>query len=235
MWYILLKINIIVPTAIPQWYIANDYSIIEDNRPIPTGTGNDDVDFADDPWIDGPIRVDFGTNLRSFIIFLNFVVLLLTPSRFGSGVYVNFNCTFLDTSTITIGARTLIGPNCSFYSATHPINAKLRNGTAGPELGFPITVGEDCWFGGNVTVLPNVTIGKGCTIGAGSVVTKDVPAYSVVAGNPARIVRSVATEHQPLDPSRDAESLVEEEAKAIEATLRAMPFMQSTKDRAQDS
>lgn len=150
-------------------------------------------------------------------------------------MYVNFNCTFLDTSIITIGARTLIGPSCSFYSATHPINPRLRNGTAGPELGFPITVGEDCWFGGSVTVLPNVTIGKGCTIGACSVVTKDVPAYSVVAGNPARVVRSVAMEQKPLDLSRGVELLVVEEADAVEESLRAMPFMRSTKDRAQDS
>jgi acetyltransferase-like isoleucine patch superfamily enzyme len=61
----------------------------------------------------------------------------------------------------------------------------------GPELGVPITVGEDCWFGGSVIVLPGVTIGRGVTIGAGSVVTKDVPAFHVVAGNPARIIRKI--------------------------------------------
>jgi len=84
-------------------------------------------------------------------------------------------------------------------------------------------------------VLPNVNIGKGCTIGAASVVTKDVPAYSVVAGNPARIVRSVATEQKSPDLSRGVELIIEEEAKAIEARLKAMPFMQSLKDRSRDS
>ena len=67
----------------------------------------------------------------------------------------------------------------------------MRNGTRGPELGKPITVGEDCWFGGNCIVLPGVTIGNGVTIGAGSVVTKDVPDYVVVAGNPAKIIKKL--------------------------------------------
>ena len=116
--------------------------------------------------------------------------------RIGKGVYINFNCTFLDTSVITIGARTLIGPGCSFFAATHPLDPFLRNGIKGPELGGAITVGEDCWFGGNVTVCPNVTIGRGVTVGAGSVVTKDVPAFHVVAGNPARIIKKI----EPKEP-----------------------------------
>jgi len=94
-------------------------------------------------------------------------------------------------SIITIGARTLIGPNCSFFSASHPLDPFLRNGTSGPELGAPITVGEDCWFGGGAIVLMGVTIGRGVTIGAGSVVTKDVPDFHVAAGNPARIIRKI--------------------------------------------
>jgi acetyltransferase-like isoleucine patch superfamily enzyme len=119
--------------------------------------------------------------------------------RLGKDVYINFNCTFLDTCLITIGSRTLIGPNCSFYAATHPLDPFLRNGTSGPELGAPITVGEDCWFGGNCIVLPGVTIGRGVTIGAGSVVTKSVPAFHVVAGNPARIIKKI--EVSAPDPS----------------------------------
>lgn len=118
--------------------------------------------------------------------------------RFGKGVYINFNCTFLDTCLIAVGARTLIGPNCSFFAATHPLDPFLRNGINGPELGAPITIGEDCWFGGNVTVCPGVTIGRGVTVGAGSVVTKDVPAFHVVAGNPARIIKKL--EPKAADP-----------------------------------
>ncbi len=138
-------------------------------------TPEEDEDALQDyPWVDGPVKVDYGFNLK-----------------FGSNVYVNFNSTWLDTCQITVGARTLIGPNCSFFSATHPIDPAVRNGTKGPEGGKPITIGEDCWFGGNCTVLPGVTIGNGVTIGAGSVVTKDVPGYVVVAGNPAKIIKKI--------------------------------------------
>ncbi|KAJ5039054.1 uncharacterized protein L3040_006725 [Drepanopeziza brunnea f. sp. 'multigermtubi'] len=156
--------------------------IVDDKTPLPPPSATEEEEaglFRDDAYIDGPIKVDYGTNLR-----------------FGRGVYVNFNCTFLDTCLITIGSRTLIGPGCSFFAATHPLDPFLRNGINGPELGGPITIGEDCWFGGNVTVCPNVTIGRGCTIGAGSVVTKDVPAFHVVAGNPARIIKKI----EPKEP-----------------------------------
>lgn len=117
--------------------------------------------------------------------------------RFGDNVYVNSNSVWIDTCLISVGARTLIGPNCSFYSGTHPTDPTIRNGTKGPESGKPITIGEDCWFGGNVIVLPGVTIGQGSTMGAGSVVTKDVPPYSVVVGNPARVVRTITPSTVP--------------------------------------
>lgn len=113
-----------------------------------------------------------------------------------NGVNINCNCTFLDTCQITTGARTLIGPNCSFYSATHPVDPFLRNGVQGPELDASITIGEDCWFGGNAIVCPGVTIGRGVTVGAGSVVTKDIPDFCVVAGNPARVLRKI----EPKEP-----------------------------------
>jgi acetyltransferase-like isoleucine patch superfamily enzyme len=92
--------------------------------------------------------------------------------RLGEGVFINFNCVIVNTCLVTVGARTLFGPNVSLYSGTHPLDPALRNGTEGPELGKEIHIGEDCWIGGNVIVLPGVTIGKGSTIGAGSVVTK---------------------------------------------------------------
>ncbi|RYP71642.1 hypothetical protein DL770_008099 [Monosporascus sp. CRB-9-2] len=111
--------------------------------------------------------------------------------RFGEGVYVNSNSTWIDSSPITVGARTLIGPNCSFYSGNHPTDSRVRNGINGPEDGAPITIGEDCWLGGNCIVLPGVTIGRGSTIGAGTVVTKDIPPNVVAVGNPARILREV--------------------------------------------
>lgn len=116
---------------------------------------------------------------------------LLIAHRFGTNVYINSNSTWIDTSPIYVGSRTLVGPNCSFYSGTHPLDPSVRNGTRGPEFGKPITIGEDCWLGGNVTVVPGVTIGKGATVGAGSVVTKDVPPYTLVVGNPARVLKKI--------------------------------------------
>ncbi|RYC53687.1 hypothetical protein CHU98_g12522 [Xylaria longipes] len=77
------------------------------------------------------------------------------------------------------------------YNVNHPTDPRVRNGLNGPEDGAPITIGEDCWFGGNVTVLAGVTIGRGCTIGAGSVVTRDIPPFMVAAGNPARVIRPI--------------------------------------------
>ncbi|PQE10761.1 Galactoside O-acetyltransferase protein [Rutstroemia sp. NJR-2017a BBW] len=159
------------------WKDLTKSRVVDDKTPLPPPGATEAEDFKilqDEPYIDGP--------------FYSF--------RLGTDVYINFNCTFLDTCLITIGSRTLIGPNCSFYSATHPLDPFLRNGTQGPELGHPITVGEDCWFGGSVTVLPGVTIGRGCVIGAGSVVTKDVPDFHCVAGNPARIIKKI----EPKEP-----------------------------------
>ncbi|TAQ87859.1 hypothetical protein B7494_g3821 [Chlorociboria aeruginascens] len=156
--------------------------VVNDKSPLPPRgptEEEDDILLQDEPYIDSPIKADYGINIR-----------------LGRGVYINCNCTFIDTCLITIGARTLIGPNCSFFSGTHPLDPFLRNGIKGPELGAPITIGEDCWFGGNAIVCPGVTIGRGVTVGAGSVVTKDVPDFHVVVGNPARILRKI----EPKEP-----------------------------------
>lgn len=87
-------------------------------------------------------------------------------------MFVNFNAVFIDTCRITIGARTLLAPGVQLYSGRHPLDPEVRNGTKGPEDGAEIHIGEDCWLGGNVIVLPGVRIGEGSTVGAGSVVTK---------------------------------------------------------------
>lgn len=92
--------------------------------------------------------------------------------KLGAGCFINFNCVILDTCLVTIGARTLVGPNVSIYSGTHPLDPDLRNGIKGPESGKEVHIGDDCWICGNVVILPGVTIGRGCTVGAGSVVTK---------------------------------------------------------------
>jgi acetyltransferase-like isoleucine patch superfamily enzyme len=83
----------------------------------------------------------------------------------------------------------LIGPNVQIYAATHPLDGAVRQGTRGPELGRPVTIGSDAFIGGACVILPGVSIGEHAVVGAGSVVTRDVPPYAVVAGNPARVVR----------------------------------------------
>jgi acetyltransferase-like isoleucine patch superfamily enzyme len=101
---------------------------------------------------------------------------------------------FVDTCRIRIGSRTLVGPNVSFYSGTHPLDAAVRNGTEGPESGKEIEIGEDCWIGGGATILPGVRLGRGVVVGAASVVTKSVGGWRVIAGNPARVIREIESE-----------------------------------------
>lgn len=86
---------------------------------------------------------------------------------------------------VRIGKHTLIGPNCQFYTPNHPMDHVARREEK--EYAYPITIGEDCWLGGNVTLLPGITIGNRCIVAAGSVVTKNVPDDCMVAGNPATI------------------------------------------------
>ena len=107
----------------------------------------------------------------------------------GEGVFVNYNAMFLDAADITIGSHTLIGTICSHYTPQHPINYLHRRKTI--EAAYPIKIGEDCWLGGNVTVCPGVTIGDRCVIGAGSVVTHDIPSDCMAAGNPCRVIKQL--------------------------------------------
>lgn len=90
---------------------------------------------------------------------------------------------------VTIGSRVLFGPNVQVYAATHPLDGHVRQGMRGPELAKPISIGDDVWVGGGAIICPGVTIGDNAVVGAGSVVTRDVEAYTVVAGNPAKVIR----------------------------------------------
>ncbi|HCY1404313.1 TPA: sugar O-acetyltransferase [Staphylococcus aureus] len=112
--------------------------------------------------------------------------------KLGKNVYVNTKCYFMDGGQITIGDNVFIGPNCGFYTATHPLNFHHRN--EGFEKAGPINIGSNTWFGGHVAVLPGVTIGEGSVIGAGSVVTKDIPPHSLAVGNPCKVVRKIDNE-----------------------------------------
>lgn len=105
----------------------------------------------------------------------------------GENFYANHNLVILDGAKVEFGDNVFIGPNCGFYTAGHPIDIKSRN--EGIEYAKPIKVGNNVWFGGNVSVMPGITIGDNVTIGAGSVVTKDIPSNCVAYGNPCKVKR----------------------------------------------
>lgn len=126
-------------------------------------------------WLQPPFYCDYGSNIK-----------------IGEKVFFNFNCVVLDVMQVTIGSRTLFGPNVQIYTATHPMNYIQR--ASGLEFAKPITIGEDVWVGGSVVVCPGVTIGDRSVIGAGSVVTKDIPADVFAAGNPCKVIRSLLEE-----------------------------------------
>ena len=123
-------------------------------------------------WLQPPFYCDYGSNITA-----------------GDRVFFNFNCVILDVAPVTIGHRCLFGPNVQIYAATHPTDTATR--ASGLEYGKPITIGNDVWVGGNVVICPGVTIGDRSVIGAGSVVTKNIPAGVVAAGNPCRVIREV--------------------------------------------
>lgn len=121
-------------------------------------------------WLEPPFYCDYGGNIS-----------------LGEDVYFNFNCVILDVARVTVGARSMFGPAVQIYTATHPLSAEERR--SGLESGQPITIGEDVWVGGAAVICPGVTIGSRSVIGAGSVVTRDIPEGVFAAGNPCRVIR----------------------------------------------
>jgi maltose O-acetyltransferase len=122
-------------------------------------------------WMQPPFFCDYGTNIE-----------------LGERVFFNFNCVVLDVCRVRIGSFTLFGPAVQIYAATHPLEAKLRRTR---ELGKPVEIGDDVWVGGGAIILPGVHIGSNAVIGAGSVVTRDIPAAVFAAGNPCRVMRAL--------------------------------------------
>ena len=110
----------------------------------------------------------------------------------GDNFFANFNCVFLDCNYIKCGNNVFLGPNVQIYTATHPIDHKVR--ASGLEFAKPISIGEDVWVGGSAVICPGVTIGDRSIIGAGSVVTRDIPADVFAAGNPCRVIRHLSEE-----------------------------------------
>ena len=122
--------------------------------------------------IEQPFHCDYGKNIR-----------------LGARCFLNYQCILLDCAPITFGEHVLCGPNCGLYTAVHPVDPAQR--LTDMERALPITLEDNVWLGGSVTVLPGVTIGRNTVVGAGSVVTKSLPSNVVVAGNPARIIREL--------------------------------------------
>lgn len=107
----------------------------------------------------------------------------------GKNFFANYNCIILDNAKITIGDNVFLAPNVGIYTAGHPLDVERRND--GLEYAYPVKIGNNVWIGAGVNILPGVTIGDNCVIGAGSVVTKDIPANSLAAGNPCKIIKEI--------------------------------------------
>ena len=146
---------------------------------------------GENAYFQGPVQFDYGCF-----------------TTVGAGFYANFNFTCVDCCPVTIGENVFIGPNVSLLTPMHPFRWQDRNAYKKPdgtitdkEYARPITIGDNCWLAGNVTVCGGVTIGEGCVIGAGSVVTRDIPPHSLAVGVPCRVVREIteadALEHHP--------------------------------------
>jgi len=129
------------------------------------GAGGDEV------WMQPPFFCDYGSNIK-----------------LGKKVFFNFNCIVLDVCEVTIGDHTLFGPAVQIYTATHPMNHVLRRKQ---EFSKPIAIGSDVWVGGGAVICPGVTIGSRTVIGAGSIVTRDIPDGVFAAGNPCRVIREI--------------------------------------------
>ena len=122
-------------------------------------------------WMQPPFYCDYGCNIE-----------------LGTRVFFNFNCVVLDVCRVKIGSFTLFGPAVQIYTPMHPLNAEARRGK---EYGKPVQIGSDVWVGGGAIILPGVTIGSRAVIGAGSVVTRDIPDAVFAAGNPCRVIRQI--------------------------------------------
>jgi maltose O-acetyltransferase len=139
------------------------------------GSGGDTV------WLQPPFFCDYGTNIH-----------------LGERVFFNFNCIVLDVCRVTIGDYTQIGSGVQILTPLHPLDAALRRQQ---EYGAPVTIGNDVWIGSGALILPGVTIGARTVIGAGSVVTKDIPADVLAVGNPCRVLRPITQDDKANSPS----------------------------------
>ena len=130
---------------------------------------------SDNAWINPPFYCDYGSHIEV-----------------GKNFFANYNCTIIDVAKVRIGDNCQMAPNVAIYTAGHPVYPTTRNSAV--EYGKEVTIGDNVWLGGNTVVCPGVNIGNNVVIGAGSVVTKDIPDWSIAAGNPCRVIRKITEE-----------------------------------------
>lgn len=131
------------------------------------------AEFGEGSYIEPPLHANWGGH----------------HVHFGKGIYANFNLTLVDDTHIYVGDYTMFGPNVTVATAGHPILPELRE--KGMQYNAPVHIGKNCWFGAGVVILPGITVGDNVVVGAGSIVTKDLPDNVVAVGNPCRILRKV--------------------------------------------
>lgn len=130
---------------------------------------------SEDAFINPPFYCDYGSHIKV-----------------GKNFFANYNCSIIDVAPVTIGDNCQLAPNVAIYTAGHPLHPVSRNSMY--EYGIEVTIGDNVWIGGNTVILPGVHIGSNTVIGAGSVVTKDIPDWSLAAGNPCRVIRKITEE-----------------------------------------
>ncbi|KAK8133041.1 acetyltransferase C18B11.09c [Apiospora kogelbergensis] len=178
------KLNHIDPSAQPMEKFHEAQADILKDMVGRFGTGS---------FVEPPFLPDYGCNVS-----------------IGKNCFANFNLTILDVSLVTIGDRVQFGPNVSIYTAGHDTSVLSRIKFV--EFGLPVAIEDDAWIGGGTIILPGVTVGKGSSIGAGSVVTKNIPPYSVAVGSPARVIKTLPTvEQERADPNNPYNQMVDRE------------------------
>ena len=169
-----MKLSVLMTAAFclfTQASMASEYyAVLEDNvmvlKPLEVIYSGDNI------FMEANFACDYGSNIY-----------------LGENFYANFNTTMLDVCEIRIGNNAMFGPNCQLLTPLHPLNAEER--IAGLEFGAPITIGDNVWLGGGVTILPGITLGDNVVVGAGSVVTKSFGDNVVLGGNPARVIKNL--------------------------------------------
>jgi len=151
---------------------------------------------SEEAFINPPFYCDYGSHIEV-----------------GKNFFVNYNCTIIDVAKVKIGDNCQMAPNVSVYTAGHPVHPAARNTLY--EYGIEVTIGDNVWIGGNTVILPGVHIGSNTVIGAGSVVTKDIPDWVIAGGNPCKVIRKI-TEEDIKYYYKDRE-FDEEAWKAVEA------------------